>query len=170
MTTPHYTAKDIQRFWAKVKIASDMDTCWEWQGNTYPEGYGQFYCQRRKFRAHRVSWELANSESAGELFVLHSCDNPLCVNPKHLFLGTQKDNMQDMLSKNRQGWKSSNRKPSKPRKYGQDRTGAKLSNAAVSEIRSDAQSGLSQRKIARKHGVSQPLICKILNGDGWKHL
>ena len=94
----------MKRFWDKVAIAGP-DDCWEWQASFHTTGYGQIKYNRKKWKAHRISWILTNGEIPNTLCVLHKCDNPKCVNPNHLFLGTLKENTQDMLKKNRGRWK-----------------------------------------------------------------
>lgn len=90
---------DEARFWAKVDRSGDG--CWLWTASTDQGGYGQFQIGRRPFKAHRISWELANGPVPAGLWVLHSCDNPPCVNPAHLRPGTPADNMADQLERNR---------------------------------------------------------------------
>lgn len=90
------TVKD--RFWAKVRVAPG---CWEWAAAKNGKGYGRIYAWGKQQSAHRVSYALAYGPIPLGLFVLHHCDNPGCVNPNHLFLGTQKDNIHDMLRKGR---------------------------------------------------------------------
>lgn len=85
-----------QVFWERVSI-SDADECWPWVGSTFKSGYGQCYDQKKVRRAHRVVYELTSGEIPKGFGVLHSCDNPRCCNPRHLFLGTQKDNMRIAL-------------------------------------------------------------------------
>lgn len=91
------------RFWHKVEVKSEAE-CWEWKGNKNKTGYGLLWISDRpaaKRLAHRLSWEIHNGEIPDELGVLHKCDNPPCVNPAHLFLGTFRDNMKDKISKER---------------------------------------------------------------------
>src|SRR5687767_4720826 len=87
-----------ERFWEKVR---KTDGCWLWTASRNAKGYGQIMYQRRPIHAHRVSWQLANGPIPDGLCVLHRCDNPQCVNPGHLFLGTIVDNNRDMFAKGR---------------------------------------------------------------------
>jgi len=88
------------RFWARVALADSG--CWEWQGAASGFGYGDFRVSTRVgYRAHQYAWEWFNGPITPGMFVMHSCDNPKCVNPAHLKLGTPKDNNQDMWSKGR---------------------------------------------------------------------
>lgn len=95
------TTDEKERFWKKVKKTS---SCWIWIG-TFSHRYGQFHISRggkwRPVRAHRFSWEITNGKIPIGKYILHCCDNPPCVNPKHLFLGTQLENMRDRFSKRR---------------------------------------------------------------------
>lgn len=87
-------------FWAKVE---KTPTCWLWKGSV-SQGYGATYFRGHLTRAHRASWIMANGEIPKGKIACHKCDVPLCVNPDHIFIGTHKDNMQDMISKGRGAW------------------------------------------------------------------
>lgn len=92
----------LDRLWASVAAAGEAD-CWEWTGSRTRNGYGRFKSRHSNaLGAHRVMWEIANArEVPPGLFVLHSCDNPGCVNPAHLRVGTPADNVQDMVDRGR---------------------------------------------------------------------
>ena len=96
------TEAEVVRFWEKVEIT---ETCWNWTRAKRSRGYGAFGVRRlnRVFDAHRLSWEFSYGPIPPGLFVCHHCDNPACVRPDHLFIGTHQDNMDDMKSKGRQG-------------------------------------------------------------------
>lgn len=92
-------------FWKYADKKGD-DECWPWMGVCDQHGYGRIHFQTSKIKAHRVSWEMSNGEIPEGAVICHECDNPNCVNPKHLFAGTQKDNMQDASAKGRLNPKS----------------------------------------------------------------
>jgi hypothetical protein len=127
--------------------------CRLWTGSVNRKGYGQISNQRPVL-AHRVSWELYIGPIPNGLCVLHKCDIPSCVNHRHLFLGTQQDNSDDCCKKKRQ-------------LFGEQKPGAKLSDAAVIAIRQDSR---TQREIAKSFGVSQSAIAQSKIGKTWKHV
>lgn len=127
-------------------VRKDGGGCWIWDGAKNNKGYGQIGDGTRVVLAHRVSFELRNGPIPSGMQVLHGCDNPACVNPEHLFLGTAKDNMQDMHRKGRGQSGSSHR-------------WARLSDVDVTAIRSIV--GLTQQEIADRYGVSRAAVSLI---------
>ena len=95
------TPPDIERFWSKVNIKSDEEW-WNWKAFKNKQGYGRFgHSASKCVNAHRMSWVIKNGQIPDKMFVCHRCDNPSCVNPNHLFLGTRQDNINDMMIKKR---------------------------------------------------------------------
>ena len=95
-------ATEVERFWARVDRKGPSD-CWEWTGAKLPKGYGQCNWRGQTTQTHRLAYALSNPQNIpGARLVLHTCDNPPCCNPQHLWLGTAKDNTADMMSKGRQ--------------------------------------------------------------------
>lgn len=158
--------RDYSRF-SSYFIKNPATTCWEWSGHkTKPlNGYGVFSVKSRYYLAHRLSYLFFKGEFSKYLLVLHKCDNKKCVNPKHLFLGTHKDNATDRESKGR---------GIKGRKCGPkgERQGlAKLSDHKVISIRKLWSKGfLSQAKIAKKFNVTAGLIHCIVRNKNWTHI
>lgn len=105
---PQGKANTPERFWQRVDMGG---ACWRWMGARLPAGYGRLSFQRRSMYAHRVAYLLTYGVIPEGLCVLHRCDNPPCVRPDHLFLGTQTDNARDRERKNRGGWRNHQRKP-----------------------------------------------------------
>jgi hypothetical protein len=141
-----------ERFWPKVDKSGD---CWRWLAGTNPYGYGMFNVSpRQPRRAHRVAWELVNGPLPPGKVLRHKCDNPPCVNPDHLEVGTKAENSQDMADRHRSTFYERNPL-------------AKLTFAQVCEIRSLYSRGALQRELAIKFGVSRPNISRIVNLKGW---
>jgi Pectobacterium phage endonuclease len=151
-----------ERFQRKVQQAGD---CLEWTGSTNRSGYGHFNVGgNRPKLAHRVAWELAhNATIPPGLIVMHTCDNPRCVKPSHLRLGTFADNTRDMFSKGRGC-------PDIYKKRGVESVNAKLNPDAVHQIRAGRAAGETISALARAHGVSRPTINAILRGKTWAHV
>lgn len=143
-----------ERFWEKVDKSSGEDACWLWTGYCdNKKGYGRIRWRGRPHVASRVAWEIAHGIPDDDLFVLHSCDNPRCVNPAHLFLGTNQDNIDDRERKNR------NRPP-----RGEKHWCSKLTDSQVLEIRSRYAAGeTNQRQLGREYGVSGVQIGNIIH-------
>lgn len=158
MTMCKYTAKQIQRFWSKVVINADHDKCWEWIGSRKKCGYGQLVINYRPKIAHRVSWEITNGTIPEGLHVCHSCDNPFCCNPAHLFLGTPLDNVRDMMSKGRKN-------PVK----GENHPQCKLTSGQVQSIRHQYAMGMaSPKELAKQMNISLSHIYRIIKREKWR--
>ena len=127
----------MDKFWKKVDIKS-KDDYWEWQGPINHDGYGVFNHGKTRTRAHRKSWELTVGPIPEGMVICHKCDNPRCVNPSHLFIGTIADNNADMVSKNRQT-RNQNRiylfGSTFPLYKGENHPGAKLKQSDVDKMR-----------------------------------
>lgn len=150
------------RFWAKV-AGVGQDQCWEWTAATSKDGYGLFW-DNKAAKAHRVSYELHKGEIPKGMCVCHSCDNPGCVNPAHLWLGTVADNNADMAEKGRAKSGYSGGGPP-----GEKHGRSKLAEAQVKEIRR-RYPRVNQRELAALFGVSRSQIGRIVNGEHWTHL
>ncbi len=140
------------RFWEKVLIA---DGCWTWTGHIDSKGYGRLGSDHAG--AHRLSWEINVGPIPDNLWVLHYCDNPSCVRPDHLFLGTIIDNLADMVSKGRH-----------PR--GETNGRAKTTEERVRAMRARHAAGAGRRELAIEFGMSLSQTGAILSRKNWKHV
>lgn len=147
---------DLNRFWANVDKNGDGE-CWNWIKVSQKHPYGRIRWQGRQLLAHRVSYQIAFGDFNQALEVLHKCDNPACVNPSHLFLGTQQDNMTDKATKCRQAILK-----------GENNGQSRLTQTDVQEIRQRYQAGESQGAIAMDYGVHRSQIGRIVNFQRWK--
>jgi hypothetical protein len=148
----------VERFWPKVAITEPSE-CWEWQASRDALGYGYFRVVHGDTmkRAHRVAWELTHGPIPDEMLVCHTCDNPPCVNPAHLFLGDNAANCADKVAKNRQA--------KTPPHWGESSPGAKVSTEAVRQIRARyAAGGISQRELGEEYGIGQTHVGRIISG------
>lgn len=154
------TTEQEARFWAQVQKQAD-DGCWEWQGAKSTQmGYGAMSLGERGSvqYTHRLSWQLAKGPIPAGLCVLHRCDNPPCVRPDHLFLGTRRDNMADKVEKGRQH-------------RGEQTGGAVLVEAQVVEILTAYATGeFPILGLAGEYGVEEATIRAIVNGQTWAHV
>ena len=142
-----------ERFWGMVEVRN-LDDCWLWTKYCDAKGYGRFRIGDSMQRSHRVSWTLCNGPILDGLHVLHQCDTPACVNPNHLYLGTNDDNTRDRCTRGRH-------------RRGERVLHAKLTEEAVRHIR---RKELRVSQYARLYGTSQPTITNIQLGNKWKHV
>lgn len=157
-----FSEEIVSKFWAKVRKS---EGCWEWLGGKDFRGYGRFSCgYKTLIGPHRFSWMIHYGGFPIELNVCHKCDNPSCVRPDHLFLGTQSDNNLDAVAKGRQiGAKK--------------RDTRKLTKEEILQIRKTNQRTLlkehgmfSQRRLAERYGVSPGVIQRIVENKTYKEI
>ena len=153
----------VKKFWSQVKLPKDLkNNCWVWTGTRHvhpTHDYGIFHYDGKRVRAHRFSYECYNGYFDKKLFVCHKCDNPGCINPNHLFLGTHADNMKDMSDKGRAP-------------IGERCGTSKLTEIEVKQILTDLS--LNKYKtileVTNKHDIGSMQIIRILQGKSWKHI
>ena len=157
----HVTLPEFQeKFWSQVKRGND---CWEWIGSLDQSGYGKLRIaqNRAHFRAHRVAYKIAYSVDPGHMYVCHKCDNPRCVNPRHLFLGTALDNNRDKMAKGRDRYADQS---------GSKNGNSKLNEAAAEQAIKMLATGMTNVAIAKELGVGHSLISRIRVGRSWQNL
>ena len=170
----HFTDEEYTRFWWLV---FKTPTCWLWEGTLTSAGYGVVTIAGKPMYTHRASWIMHNGPVPDGLWVLHDCvagDQPACLNPDHLWLGTEEDNTQDALSKGRlpcsetfkhlwaTKWKD---------RRGEKAYQSKLTDAQVIEIRRlHREEGVGHKRLHKMFPVSYGVIQRILNRTTWKHL
>lgn len=152
------TELEKERFWSHVSMGRLTD-CWNWTAKTSLEGYGVMTLPSQKTdkRAHRISWTITNGQIPDGKNVLHKCDNRLCVNPYHLFVGTHQDNVADKVAKGRCP-------------HGEKHCCAKLKERDVIGILILLRTGMFQREIASLFEVVTSTVNAIGRGTKWKHL
>jgi hypothetical protein len=159
----------VERFWDRVQKG---DGCWEWVGSRQSQGYGRHYLRGKMIPAHRFSWELHFGPIPDDLWVLHTCDNPPCCNPDHMFLGYPIDNIEDMVNKGRQAKGETHAWHVRPEAHahGEGHGLAKLSDAIVRDARIRFRDGATVAALAKEHGVAPPVMHRAIRGQTWKHV
>jgi len=151
-------AETLEERFKRLLVPRHPDECWPWP-HCGTNGYGTVGYRYGRYYAHRTSYEVAHGPIPAGLHVLHRCDNPPCVNPAHLFLGTHADNMADAAAKGR---------TSRCGKVkGSDHPLAKLDAQKVREIRGSDEMGVT---LARRYGVYPTLICRVRQRKSWAHV
>ena len=158
MTVPSVVMSDslVERFWRKVAKGDD---CWEWTGSRNGEGYGHFRVTRKDVaKAHRVAYELTHGPIPVGMIVQHTCDNPPCVRPDHLVVGTKLTNRQDAVAKRRQA-------------VGEHNGRSRLTAAAVLDIRARFASGdATLIQLAAEYGVAMHTVWMVTSRRNWRHI
>ena len=138
-----------ERFWSKVDVGAPSD-CWVWTAGRSRKGYGHFRAYGKIQLAPRVAWRLTKGDIPVGIFVLHNCDNPPCVNPAHLKLGTNSDNMRDRAARGRQAG-----------------GGRKLTAEQVAQAREQHSRGIKQAALAAQLGVTIQAVSLFINRRTW---
>ena len=167
---PKFTKKWIRSFWNKVDCKDDVD-CWEWTASKIHNGYGQKGWsgddgdKYKPWLAHRLSWMIAHRRfiPRGNV-IMHMCDNPSCVNPSHLSLGTQLDNINDKVNKGRQACGDD------VAIYGERHGHTQLTNNLVDAMAHSLRLGLTRKRVAEKYGVKYGIVKRIASGTDWIHI
>lgn len=154
------------RLWARVDKSHGQGPggdCWEWRGYVHPTGYGQLSvdAKGKNINSNRAAYMVSKGEIPDGMWVLHTCDNRLCCNPDHLWLGTPKDNTQDMIAKGR-------RRKAFEVSRGEDISLAKLTEDLVRAIRAEPPATL--KELSEKYGVSKATISKVRHRETWAHV
>lgn len=178
------TESDVARFWSHVDKSGAHGSwngtpCWVWIGTTNNKGYGRFSVKHIYYRAHRISYQIANGDVPDGKEICHGCDNPPCVNPAHLFPGTHRENIMDAVRKGRNGMtthpESVKRGTESWSSTHLDRVArgiriasAKLTAAQVLEMR--AIPNPDRKELAKRYGISPGMVWQILKRKWWRHI
>lgn len=166
----------MKRFWNKVKIKSENE-CWPWKGASTDEGYGRFRFKGKLVGANRLAYALSNNVEipAKNIFICHTCDNPVCVNPKHLFAGTRSDNMKDAAKKGRLPAQYD----PKTKKRLSDQAKGKISKARklkpnevryIRKVYSPFNREYGARSLASKFGLHHTKLIKIIKKETYANI
>jgi hypothetical protein len=163
--------KATERFLAKVK-KGEGDSCWNWTGSKSGSGYGQFWFDGKLIPAH---WFLLETKPTGKQEACHACDNRLCVRPDHIFLGSHRDNMMDMISKGRHNVEALSKNCrimllARKTKKGKELPQSKVTNEIALEIRLARKEYGVLERLSQKFGISKATVSDIRNGRTWKHI
>jgi hypothetical protein len=154
----NWDLKTVQRFWSKINIPDNFNDCWEWQSGKDKDGYGRFYLNSKSLLSHRAIYECYYENIPFNLLIRHNCDNPSCVNPRHLLLGTYQDNTDDMVFRNRSS-------------FGERNGSSILTNKEVNEILKHLiENNYTQVQLSKLYDVVPSVISSISTGRTWKKI
>jgi hypothetical protein len=154
-----YSEKEfLEKFWKRVDVRGP-DECWPWLIVKMPDEYGRVLHNGKLEGSHRVSFSIANGDIPPGAQILHKCDNPPCCNPRHLFIGTNLDNVRDKIVKGRGN-----------QAKGEIHYRAKLTEKNVSSIRSMADRGIAPKEVSNIFGISQDHARNIIKRKIWRHI
>jgi len=161
--------RKLKQIW---DLVSKTPYCWIWQGGTDKDGYAKTWYKGKNLRVHRVIWSITNSKTIPKnMVILHTCDIPSCVNPNHLQLGTQKENMMDKKRKGRCATGDNNGMRKFPKLLAGEKCGtSKLTEKQVLEIRDKHKNGITGRELAKQYMVWPSQISNIINRKQWNHI
>ncbi len=170
-----FTNRDVAKLYSRV-ARMGRSQCWQWSGYTNNRGYGVMYFQGQYGKAtggrivrgrgmlyvHRVAWALTNGVAPSDKLVCHKCDNPICVNPEHLFLGDHRANTQDMMKKGRGKYKTLK---------GENSPAHKITERDVVHIRRQySEGGITQAALAECYGIDSSAVSLIIRRKNWRHV
>ena len=159
---PRISPQDTARFWSKVDRSRGPSACWPWTAGTFQADYGSFWLNGANHNSHCIAWRVTHGAIPDGLFILHKCPggaNRRCVNPAHLYAGTQLQNVWDTVKDGREH-----------HPVGETHPMAKLTEADVRQIRGLRREGLAINQIAKVFAVSPTAIYRIVRGIGWTHV
>jgi|WetSurMetagenome_2_1015567.scaffolds.fasta_scaffold29718_5 hypothetical protein len=154
-----------KRFYDNVIKGEAVADCWIWSKWLDKDGYGRMTFKGKKYAAHRLSRIVNNGEIPYNLYVLHKCDNPSCVNPDHLFLGTQQDNIDDCRNKGRANTSHNFKKI-----YGSSNGSSHITEQDVLNIRLRYDKGVQQKILANQFGIGRATVWAIVHRHSWTHI
>jgi hypothetical protein len=156
---PEHHCTTLEAFDLNIIKGENINDCWEWSKGQNGMGYGAFNIKGKPFLVHRLMYERHNGKIPDGMHILHSCDNPICLNPKHLFIGSQKDNVHDMIQKNRD------------RKARGSKSGRAIINEEIAlKIKTQALDGLSIINISKLNNLPYYIVYQVYNNITWRHV